>query len=228
MKWSRPILGWLIALAVLGLRWTCRVRIHQDPRLALQRDDVPYIYGVLHAHQIAAVVFRERGTVAMVSRSADGQLLMPAFWLMGIKAIRGSSRKPTEDRGGRAALEAMVQTVQAGAPAYLAVDGPLGPRNRVKKGIAVLSRRARAAIVLVVLIPRRRWVFRKAWDRMQIPQPFTRIDAWFAEPLVPADGETAEGYRRRIDATLSALESEHDPAEATRTATVRLEQPAVT
>ncbi|MEM6330298.1 MAG: DUF374 domain-containing protein [Planctomycetota bacterium] len=210
----RVLGGWVFALAMLTLRATCRVRVGHDPRPALREAGTPYVYSILHAQQAAAAINRERGTAAMVSASADGELLIRGFRAMGIRPVRGSNRSEDGDKGGRAALDAMVAHVRGGRPALIAVDGPRGPRNRARKGIAVLSRRSGAAVLNVVLVPRRRWVLSRAWDRMQIPKPFTTIDAYFAQPLGPAADESVEQYRARIEASLSALERRHDPGEA--------------
>ena len=214
MRLKRRLLGWLVAAAMMALRATCRVRLHNDPRPALRAAGQSYVYSVLHAHQVCAAIRREPNTAAMVSRSADGELLIPAFCALGIRPIRGSSQNREAQRGGEAALDELVEHVAPGAPALLAVDGPRGPRNRVRKGIAVLSRRSGAAVLNVVAIPNRRWVLRKSWDRLQIPRPFSRIDAYFAEPLMPSNEESAEAFRKRIEQSLNEMERIHDPLQA--------------
>ncbi len=214
MRLFRRTESWSLAFAMLVLRATCRVSLHGDPRPGLRASTEPYVYSILHAHQVSAAIKRERGTAAMVSQSADGELLLPGFWVMGIKAIRGSNRSQSGDKGGRSALKQLIAHVRNGSPAYLAVDGPRGPRNHVRKGIAVLSRETGAAVLNIVAVPSRRWIFRGAWDRLQIPQPFCRIDAYFAEPLRPSDAETVEQYRCRIETSLNELEANHDPVEA--------------
>jgi len=213
MKLSVTASGWLIALAVLILRACCRIRLHNDPRGDLRANARAYVYSVLHCHQIAAVIDSERGTGAMVSQSADGELLIPCLLVRGIVPIRGSKCRKSCDKGGLAAIEALVEHVARGAPGYLAVDGPRGPRNRVHKGIAVLSQRTGAAVVNLVAIPSRRWIFTRAWDRFQIPKPFATIDGYFGEPLFPREDEGVEEYRKRIETSLNDLERTHDPLE---------------
>lgn len=208
--------SWMLGLAMLLLRATCRVTVHNDPRERLRAESIPYAFSILHAHQIAAAINREPGTAAMVSQSGDGQLLMPGFWLLRIKPCRGSSRSARNDKGGRTALNELISHVRGGLPAILAVDGPRGPRNRVRKGIAVLSMESGGAVLNVVLVPSRRWFLRRAWDQMQIPKPFSRIHAYFAEPLRPLESESAEDFRRRIEASLNLLEEAHDPIEFER------------
>jgi lysophospholipid acyltransferase (LPLAT)-like uncharacterized protein len=204
----------VIAMGMVVLRFTCRVRLHNDPRAALRAAGIPYVYSVLHAQQLAAATCGDRGTAAMVSQSQDGALVALGLKCVGIVPIRGSSQRRGRDHGGLAALNNLIAHVRGGGTAYLAVDGPRGPRNRVHKGIAVLSRQANAAVLNVVVVASRRSIIARSWDRLQIPWPFCRIDTYFAEPLHPQAGESAEAYRRRIEASLNAWERVHDPAEA--------------
>lgn len=204
----------VIAFGMVILRWTCRIRMHNDPRVALKADGIPYVYSVLHAQQLGAATCGHRGTAAMVSQSQDGALVALGLKLVGIIPIRGSSQSRGRDHGGLAALNNLIDHVRGGGPAYLAVDGPRGPRNRVHKGIAVLSRQANAAVINVVVVASRRWIIKRSWDRIQIPYPFCRIDIYFDAPLQPQAGESAETYRRRIEASLNELERLHDPTEA--------------
>ena len=205
---------WLIALWMLILRATCRVRMHSDPRPTLRADRARYVYSVLHAHQIAAAICGDHGTAAMVSQSRDGDFVALGLRLLGIKTIRGSSRRKSKNKGGLSALNDLVEHVRTGQPAYLAVDGPRGPRNRVHKGIAALSQQTGAAVLNVVAVPTRRWIFKRSWDRFQIPKPFSRIDIFIDPPIWPQQGEPIEQYRRRIEQSLCHLETSNDPAEA--------------
>jgi len=227
MKHSTSVFGWVIAIAVLLLRTCCRIRLHNDPRPNLRANSQAYVYSVLHSHQIATVIQGETGTGAMVSRSEDGELLIPCLWLRGIVPIRGSNRHKSGDKGGLGAIEALVEHIAGGAPGYLAVDGPRGPRNRVHKGIAVLSQRTGAAVINLVAVPSRRWIFTRAWDRFQIPKPFSMIHGYFSEPLFPREDESVEQYRKRIEISLNDLEREHDPVESqlAAAATLRRQTP---
>lgn len=214
VKISTFIIAWASALAITLLRLFCRIRRHNDPRPGLRVAVEPYVYSVLHAHQVAAVIDGEPGTGAMVSRSADGEIIVPGLRVRGIVPIRGSSHRKGKDRGGMTAFNALVQHVRDGRPAYLAVDGPRGPRNRVNKGIALLSQKTGAAVLNIAAIPTRRWILAGAWDRLQIPKPFATIHIHFGEPIRPRKGEDVEVYRQRIQTALNALEAEHDPSEA--------------
>lgn len=214
MKFSTRIGGHAIALMVRLLRATCRIRLHDDPRPGLREAGQPYVYAVLHAHQLATIFDAEPGVAAMVSQSGDGDLLIPLLRMVGIRPIRGSSRRRGQDKGGLQALEQLTAHVAGGQPAYLAVDGPRGPRNRIRKGIAQLAIATGATVLPAAAIPTRRWILRRAWDRMQIPKFFATIDGYFGLPLVAEPGESVEQFRRRIEVAINALEAQHDPAEA--------------
>jgi lysophospholipid acyltransferase (LPLAT)-like uncharacterized protein len=210
----RRLGAWGLALLVVLLRWSARVRLHGDPRPALRAANRRYAYAILHCHQLAAIVACERGTGAMVSQSADGELLIPILRVHGIVPFRGSSRLGPQEKGGAAALESLIDHVRGGRPAYLAVDGPRGPRNHVQRGIAALSIATGAAVLIAVPVPARRWIVARAWDRLQIPKPFTRLDVYFGTPLRAQEGEDVEAFRERIEEALMALEERHDPGEA--------------
>jgi lysophospholipid acyltransferase (LPLAT)-like uncharacterized protein len=216
MKLIVKLASWAIAAATLALRLTWRLRLQDDPRPALRAAGRPYVYALLHAHQLASTIDSEPGTAAMVSRSQDGELIVGTLKALGIVPIRGSSGKRGQDKGGMDALEALAAHVAGGKPAYIAVDGPRGPRNRVRKGIAVLAQRTGAVVLVAVGVPTRRWILSKSWDRLQIPQPFARIDGYFSEPLEMAAGEGVEEFRKRIEESLNALEARWDPVEVER------------
>ena len=74
----KKLTPWLAGLFVLLLRLTCRFRYHNDPRQLLNRDGINHLVAGLHAVQIAGVLGAERGVGTMVSRSGDGELIVPA------------------------------------------------------------------------------------------------------------------------------------------------------
>ena len=208
--------GWLAAMVVLALRATCRVRFVDDPRPALRAAGRPYAYAFLHAHQVATVVAAERGTAALVSRSADGDLLVPSLRVRGVVPLRGSTRSGARDKGGAAALGRLIAHTRAGWPAYFAVDGPRGPRGHVHRGVADLALAAGAAILPAVAVPSRRWIAARSWDRLQVPMPFTTVTIRFGAPIAPARGDDAEALRNRVAVALLELERKDDPEEARR------------
>ncbi|QDT09235.1 DUF374 domain-containing protein [Planctomycetes bacterium K23_9] len=210
----KRLLPYFVAGYSLLVRWTCRVRVHNDPRQTMTQAGVPHVFAALHAHQVAAMVSADPGTGAMVSRSADGQIIVPALRANGHVPVRGSGGRA--EKGGATALKALVEYLGVGTPVILAVDGPRGPRGTVHKGIGVLARKSGAGVLPVLVITNRRIILSKAWDRLQIPLPFGTIDAFFVEPMFQRKGEKLDGFAKRIETQLEKLEQQHDPQEATK------------
>lgn len=210
----RMIVGFLAGLVMLLVRATCRVRTLVDPRAALRRDGKPYIIALLHAHQLLAVFANDEPCMrAMVSRSGDGDYLVPFLRLRRVRAVRGSTRSDERDKGGRGALAALREGLERGIPPLFAVDGPRGPRGRVHRGAAELAVETGYPVIAAVLHCSRRVILERAWDRFQIPLPFATLTLSIAGPIEPS-GRDAEGVRREIEAQLSRLEWLLDPEEA--------------
>ncbi|MBN1962432.1 MAG: DUF374 domain-containing protein [Deltaproteobacteria bacterium] len=217
MKLLRHLAAWMMGFLLLIWRLTCRYRIINDPRPQLWAAGKPYAYALLHAHQIAGVfISDEKLLAAMVSRSADGDLLVPSLRLRHMIPVRGSSRKKGIDKGGRQALIQIQEINRQGIPILLAVDGPRGPRNIVKRGIADLAIACNSVILPTIVIPNRRIILKRTWDRMQLPQPFSTITMTFGEPIVALANEDPLLLCQRISASLKELEAKYDQQEWAR------------
>ncbi len=202
---------WLVAW-LLGR--TLRLRVSGLERVErLRADGRPIVYCFWHGRQLA--LFRanpERGPgralAVLSSWSRDGELQARVCRRFGLRVVRGSS-----SRGGLASLLALSRELRAGRVVGLAVDGPRGPAFEAKPGAAALARAAGAALVPVTTGARRRRELRRAWDRFQLPAPFTRVEVLFGEPLeVPrgAAGPGLEAVTARLGAALTALTAEAD------------------
>jgi lysophospholipid acyltransferase (LPLAT)-like uncharacterized protein len=210
------LLGWLAGCLLLIWRLTCRYKVLDDPRPALRASGCTYIYALLHAHQLAALfVNDDRRMAAMVSRSTDGDLLAPSLILRRVTPVRGSSRSRGRDKGGREAWKELAEHVRRGIPALFAVDGPRGPRNYVHRGVADLAFETDAPVLPVMVLPSRRWVLTRAWDRFQVPKPLCVIRLIFGSPLHRSSFDSADAMVERLSEALNSLETLHDPEEAT-------------
>jgi lysophospholipid acyltransferase (LPLAT)-like uncharacterized protein len=212
----------LRAAALLGAgvivcwRASLRVRVRDDPRPGLRASGRRYVYAILHAQQLSFILLSDDVPIlAMVSASKDGDWLVPACRVRRIVAVRGSSGRNGEDKGGRLALAEMAEGVRRGLPALLAVDGPRGPRSTVKWGVVDLARETDACIVVAgVFLPANRVTLERTWDRTQLPRPFSTLTGRFRTPIDPRDFRDRASLRARVVAELRALEEEFDPAEA--------------
>ena len=188
------------------------MRFKNDHREDYRADGKRFVYAGLHAHQLALVASSKYQPAAMVSRSKDAEFLIPALKVAGCIPVRGSSGGAS--KGGASALRTLLGHVKDGRPAFLAVDGPKGPRGTVSPGVALLSQKTGAFVLPCVGVTKRKTIMAKAWDRFQIPWPFFPITVCFGEPIYPEPGETPQEFVNRIETVLAELEREYDPIEA--------------
>ena len=212
VKLMRRIVAWLIGFAVVATRWTCRWDVTGDVRGSLREEKTPYIYAAWHAHHAAALLGAEKGATAMLSRSDDGDMMMPALKLCGLNVVRGSAGSAR--KGGLTALRALIKQVDGEHPACLAIDGPKGPRGVVQEGIGLLAKKTGAVVIPTLLVPSRRWIVTKSWDRLQLPKPFSKIRVVMSPPMSPQENESNAEFALRLQNELTRLELEYDPIEA--------------
>lgn len=120
---------------------------------------------------------QNKGAV-LVSPSRDGDIL--ALWLqkLGYETIRGSSRRDNQQ-----ALRGMISKIKAGYSIGFGVDGPIGPMHQVKPGMTYLAQKFQIPIIPVGSAFSHKWILEKAWDRYQIPKPFSRAAFYLGAPL---------------------------------------------
>ncbi len=133
------------------------------------------LFPLIHLH-------RNQGVVAVVSQSQDGEFLSQVMARFGFKLARGSSR-----RGGTEALIAARKEMREhSADVVFTVDGPRGPRHKVKKGAIFMAAKTRAHLVPLRVFMSRSFVFQKAWDKFQLPLPGAHCRVVYGQPyLVP-------------------------------------------
>ena len=214
-KTASHVVGRLIG----ALRLTYHREVFNDQREAFyRRTGKRCVFAILHAHQLAAMSMSEANAGTLVSRSRDGDLLVPALKACQLVPIRGSTGNGR--KGGATALVEMIRHVRRGYSVVVAVDGPRGPRGKVQPGAATIAVKAGVPVVPVVAIADQRWILSKTWDRLQILKPFCNVRAQFGDPIYPceaafkSDREVIEEMSQAIEESLRRMESELDPEEA--------------
>lgn len=129
------------------------------------------IYACFHQDDLTCLpYFGGQNITILISQSKDGQILASASEHMGYLTVRGSSH-----RGGVAGLLAGMRKVQEGYSMTIAVDGPKGPIYKVKDGITAVSEKSKRPIVPVRGYPKKKFIFKKSWNKATLPLPFTKI-----------------------------------------------------
>lgn len=200
--WLKALVVFLLARALLAT-----VRVKWVGAAAPDApDDVPgpRIYAFWHGRQLA--LFKAvpvEGLTVLTSLSRDGELQSRILRRFGMEIVRGSS-----SRGGLTGLLALGRSLKAGRPVGVAVDGPRGPVYAAKPGAIALASRTAAEIVPMSACFERRWELERAWDRFQIPRPFTTAWVALGPPLRIPPRLSPEEMKTRVgelNAALTAL-----------------------
>lgn len=139
----------------------------------------PLIYALWHRCLLAcAWRFRQGDIHILVSQSFDGELIARTVERLGFVAVRGSS-----SRDGAVGLRNLQRAYLAGNYCAVTADGPRGPSQKAKPGVAQLGQMVNAPVGAIYLHPTRAWTLR-SWDRFLIPKPFSRVTVGWSVPVV--------------------------------------------
>lgn len=163
------------------------------------------IFALWHAHQCGLYALEEREkTTVMISNSADGEIIAQAGAAMGLNVVRGS-----HNRKGAAATIEMINAIKAGNNGAITIDGPRGPKHKVKKGIVEVARLTGAPIVpMSWYSPSPFFLKFKTWDEFCFPLNCIKMKAIYGDPIyVPlnATDEELEAYRLKVENELKKL-----------------------
>ena len=147
---------------------------------------------------------RKYHPAALVSQSKDGQHLSAVLQRWNFHLIRGSS-----SRGGKEAMESMVQAIQDGYNLCVTPDGPKGPVHIMKMG-AVRAAQKTGVPLFILDVSLRHKKHLKSWDAFAIPYPFTTCiltasDPIFIEPTL--SGDDLEEKRKSLEEQMRTMHS---------------------
>ena len=188
---QRIVLRLIIAAGYWFIRLigpTLRVCVSREEGAQQTIDQRPLIVSLWHACQIPATyVCRDIGVRVMSSNSYDGEYMGRIIRKFGFVAVKGSS-----SRNAVRALLGLRRALQDGWTVAFTLDGPRGPRRKVKPGPVTLARSAGVPLSMFHMAVERAWVL-NTWDRLLIPKPFSRVLMRFGKLIpVPADASDEE------------------------------------
>ncbi len=118
----------------------------------------------------------------------------------GLKLVPGASGER-----GKEALEELARRVREGGSAFIAVDGPAGPAQVVKRGCVDLAKACGAPIIPVAYTTRRGFSNRTRWDDSLVVVPFDEVTVRYGEPVRVAPDEPVERACERVAGALRAV-----------------------
>jgi hypothetical protein len=182
---------------------TLRVCVSREEGAQQTVDQRPLIASFWHACMIPATYMcRDIGVRVMSSNSYDGEYMGRIIRKFGFVAVKGSS-----SRNAVRALLGLRRALQEGWTVAFTLDGPRGPRYKVKPGPVALARSSGVPLTMFHMAVDRAWVL-NTWDRLIIPKPFSRVLMRFGKLIsVPADAtdEEIERYERQLQESLDRV-----------------------
>lgn len=140
----------------------------------------------------------------LISAHRDGEIIANVMKLFGYGLVRGSSKK-----GGSAALREMLKILKSGKDIGITPDGPRGPAEVVKPGVAEVARLS-GKYIIPTAFSARPCIRARSWDRFMIPLPFSKAVLYAGTPLRYEPGEDMESFRCRIEAAMKQTTEDAD------------------
>ena len=188
---------------------TLRVSVSREEGAQETIAQRPLIGSFWHACIIPSTYFcRNLGIRVMSSNSYDGEYMGRIIRKFGFVAVKGSS-----SRNAVRALLGLRRALQQGWTVAFSIDGPRGPRHKVKPGPVALARSSGVPLTMYHMAVDRAWVL-NTWDRLIIPKPFSRVLMRFGT-LIPVPNEASDEDLERYQQQLQdALDRVREFAEA--------------
>lgn len=197
--WFAGSLGaYLIYIFICAIYWTMRVKIvGQDTYRSLVQNEKGVIGIFWHGRMLLMPFLYPGNKISiLISAHRDGEIIANVMKLFGFGLVRGSSKK-----GGSAALREMLKVLKSGGDLGVTPDGPKGPAEVVKPGVAETARMSGKCIIPTTFCASH-CIRATSWDRFMIPLPFSKVVLYAGEPLRYVDGEDMESFRLRIEGSL--------------------------
>jgi lysophospholipid acyltransferase (LPLAT)-like uncharacterized protein len=182
---------------------TLRVSVSREDGAQETIGQRPLIVSFWHACMIPATyVCRDIGVRVMSSNSYDGEYMGRIIRKFGFVAVKGSS-----SRNAVRALLGLRRALHEGWTVAFSLDGPRGPRYKVKPGPVALARSSAVPLSVFHMAVDRAWIL-NTWDRLIIPKPFSRVLMRFGKMIVVpphATDEDLELYQQQLQESLDRV-----------------------
>jgi lysophospholipid acyltransferase (LPLAT)-like uncharacterized protein len=206
------IKDWLYARVFPRLLWVLVHVIHNTLKITSVNEEPirgwtglnrRLVYVFWHGRSFFLIKYMSRRNITIIaSPSRDGRLLADILRMFHYGVIPGSS-----DKSPIRAVIQSVQTMRGGGDMAIAVDGPTGPRCRMKPGALFMAKKMNAPVVVGTNSCSPAWTF-KSWDRFILPRPFGRGVMVFSDLIwlsPDTDDETVRKETAMIEAELNRL-----------------------
>ncbi|WP_457569647.1 lysophospholipid acyltransferase family protein [Desulfurobacterium sp.] len=199
----------LLALLLNGYFKTLRTEIQLNKGARLPSPQNPGIYMFWHGRMlILPFAFKDKGNLVkvLISKHRDGEKIARIIHKLGFGTVRGSTgiRK-----GGDKAFRELIKALQNGYSIAITPDGPRGPKEKLKPGVAKLAMLS-GIPVFPVAFSTNRGKKLGSWDSFLVPYPFSKCKIVIDKPLIPKEDEDLKSFSNRLELSLKNLTQQID------------------
>lgn len=170
------ILAWLLRLQCSTWRVHTRGREHIERLYADQEKR--FLLCFWHGEYVPLSPLLEGYKVCVISSLSNrGAVIAEICKNFGYESIL------IPDKPSRDLLRDLEKSLAGSRVIATAVDGPLGPRHRVKHGLIWIAAKLGLDLLPISVVSRRKIMMNRRWDRLAIPFPFTTVGLIFGEPV---------------------------------------------
>lgn len=196
--WKYKLIGLIGYIISKVIFMTVRIKFIRNEEYDFNKN---YAYAFWHGKLLySTMVLTKEGkeTITVVSPSKDGEIITTILKMMNYDVLRGSS-----DKESVKTLVGLIRGMKEGKNAGFGIDGPKGPIHKVKSGMLYASKKTGVEILPIGAYSSSKWIFNKAWDKFEIPKPFSTIIYVIGKPYKIGDSEevdnAAEILNKKID-----------------------------
>ncbi len=174
-----------IGILIKGLKFFFLTEQHLLKIKNINYPKNQFIFSMWHCHQCLVYGVEDKTKFyALISASNDGEIIAKAAECLNIKSVRGSTNR----RGVAASLE-LIEKLKEGNSVGIMVDGPRGPKGKVKDGIINIAKLSGVPIVPVAWYSKSRLFFElNTWDKFKVPIGPCQTVALYGEPIyIPSE-----------------------------------------
>lgn len=152
-----------------------------------------------------AKFFKKR--LGLASPTKDGELIAVPLEMYNINVIRGSS-----DKESVRSLITLVKKSKEGHTVGTPVDGPKGPIHQVKSGMLYIAQKSQKMVLPMGAAYEKKIVFEKAWDKFQLPKPFSKCVSVYGTPYYISEDADLEEESIKLKKIIDDLDIEAEKA----------------
>ncbi len=182
----------LVYIIMRFIWWTTSKKFHFISPVSDEQHVCVCWHGeLLMSPQAYRKIHRKQPASAIISSHFDGSLIAGTLKFLGIRPLRGSTKK-----GAKQVLLQAFKSIKQGEEVLITPDGPRGPRHSMSDGAAGIALKSKLPIFIMNFTAENYWQL-KSWDRFVIPKPFTKVDFYLQSvSLEGMDFEEAKEYLR--------------------------------